>query len=102
MGIIDYLSYLLSYRHKVYALRKKYDRIRERADRQKNAQKRIGALHVLDQVEPTLVMLEEQNISGFERGRLARYVMQGIENSMRILEEKYSSETSRKRYDERR
>jgi hypothetical protein len=97
MFVIDYLRYLLGFRHKVYALRKKYDHMREHADRQRNSQKRLAALRILDQVEPSLVMLEEQNISGFERGRLARYVVQGVENARRVLNEKFSSENSMKR-----
>lgn len=87
MGVLDYLRYLFSYRHGIYKLRKRYDHVREKADTQ-SASKRLAALRALDQVEPTLVMLEEQNISGFERGRLVRYVMQGITNAERIIKEK--------------
>lgn len=95
MGILDYLRYILSYQHSVYSLRKKYDRIREHADKQAGT-KRMAALRALDQVEPTLVMLEEQNISRFDRGRLARYVMQGIESARSIMKEKYPLETGGK------
>ncbi len=95
MGILDYLRYMFSYRRKVYTLRRRYDRAREKADKQKNTQKRLAALRALDQVEPTLVMLEEQNISRFDRGRLALYVIQGIENSRRMLKEEEYIKTGR-------
>lgn len=94
MGILNYIRFLLSYRHSVYKLRKKYDHIREKADRQ-TATKRLASLRALDQVEPTLVMLEEQSISAFDRSRLARFVTQGIENAERILKEKYAAEVKK-------
>jgi len=94
MGILNYVRFLLSYRYSVYKLRRRYDRMREKADRQAAA-KRLPALRALDQVEPTLVMLEEQNISSFDRSRFASYVTQGIKNAERILKEKYVAEVKK-------
>lgn len=73
-----FVVFLFSYRRRVYLLRKRYDRIREKADKERNSEKRLSALRILDHVEPTLIMLEEQNVSRFERGRMIRYVKSGI------------------------
>ncbi len=86
--IAGYISFLLSYRHKVFALRKKYDRVRERADKIRNAEKRLYALKILDQIEPTIVMLEEQRVSRFERGRMIRYVNSGIKQARSVIKGK--------------
>ncbi len=72
----------------IYSLRKKYDRIREKADRLENRQKRIAVLKMLDQVEPTLIMLEERDISMIERNRMIRYVKSGIQNAKDVLNQK--------------
>lgn len=79
--IIGYVGFLVSYRHKIYALRKRYDRMRERVDKLRNAEKRLYALKILDQIEPTLVMLEEQRVSRFERSRMIRYVNNGVKQA---------------------
>ena len=84
---IGFIPYLLSYRRKIYKLRKNYDRIREKAIKQKNAQKRLSVLRILDQAHPTLVMLEEQRISRFERGRMMRYVKSAINEAKAVLKE---------------
>ncbi len=87
--VFGYLRYLLSYRRKVVSLRKKYDRVREKADKIGNSEKRTQVLRILDQVEPTLVMLEEQRISAFERGRMRRSVEQGIVSAKASIKQKY-------------
>ncbi len=84
MGIADFIGYFFSYRRKVYALRRKYDSIREKADKQPAA-KRIEVLRILDQVEPTLAMIEEHNLSGYDRSKLSGSVMQGIRNAESLL-----------------
>lgn len=65
-------------RNPVPGLRKKYDRLRERADRAKDRATRLEALRILDQVEPTLVALEEQEQPKFERRRMLGYVKSGL------------------------
>jgi len=77
------------FRWKVYRLRKKYDRIREKADRCENPEKRNAALAELDNIENTLIMLEEQNVSRLDRGRFITSVRMGIEKAKSILEEDY-------------
>jgi hypothetical protein len=86
--IAGYVGFLFSYRHKVYSLRKRYDRVRERADKMRNAEKRLYALKILDQIEPTLVMLEEQRVSRFERGRMIRSVNSGIKQARGVIKGK--------------
>ena len=43
----------------VPGLRKKYDRAREKADKLKEKEKKMRILRLLDQLEPTLIALEE-------------------------------------------
>ncbi|MFH0832961.1 MAG: hypothetical protein V1900_04540 [Candidatus Aenigmatarchaeota archaeon] len=83
--IAGFISFMLSYRRKIYLLRKRYDKVREKADRERNAEKRGSALRMLDNIEPTLVMLEEQRISRFERSRMFGYVMSGIRQAKTAL-----------------
>lgn len=83
-----FLLDILFGRRKVYRLRKKYDRMREKADRIKSREMRLPILRVLDQVEPTLVMLEEQKVSRFERARMMKYVGSGIREAKRVMEQK--------------
>jgi len=99
MGILDSIKFLFSRRHHIYVLRRKYDRIREKAVR--HSSNRLEALKILDQVEPTLVMLEEQNISAFERRRLAVYVTQGIRNAEYALKQNRQTRT-KNLYNQRR
>ncbi len=79
------LSFLISRRHRIYKLRKKYDRIREKTNKVKDYEKRSSIFSVLDQVEPNLVILEEQNLSRLERGRTLKFVSAGIRKSEQIL-----------------
>ena len=79
-------SLIFSFRGKIFRLRKKYDRLRERADMEDDAEKRLNVLKILDQVEPTLILLEEQNISRFDRQRLYVAVDSAIEQAKAMLE----------------
>lgn len=85
--ITNYISFFFSYRRKVFALRKKYDRTREMVDKSRNRDKRLRALKILDQIEPTLVIIEEQQVSRFERMRMFGYVDSGIREASKALKE---------------
>lgn len=85
MSVFSFLSYLVSYRRKIFKLRKKYDRTREKADKTKDRESRLSALKVLDQIEPTLIILEEQKVSRFERSKMFRFVNAGVEEAKTIL-----------------
>ncbi len=87
--ITGFVRFMLSPRRKIYGLRKKYNRLRERADRQGNKEKRLAILKLLDQIEPTLVLLEEQQITGYERNRMIGYVNSGIEQAKNVLKKDY-------------
>lgn len=89
MGLINFILR----RKSVYKLRKDYDRLREKADREPDMNKKIAVLRSLDQIEPTLVALEEQLLSSFERRRMIRYIDQNLQRTKRILKGKeYSSD----------
>lgn len=92
MGILDAIGFLLSPRRKIYRLRKKYDRLREKADRIKQREKRLSALSILDQIESTLVILEEQNVSRFERSRMVGYVKSGLEKAKIVMKQPVQQE----------
>ncbi len=85
--ITNYISFFFSYRRKVFRLRKKYDRTRERVDKTRNKDRRLRALKILDQIEPTLVIIEEQQVSRFERMRMFGYVEAGIREANKALKE---------------
>ncbi len=90
MSLIGFVLQFFSFRHKVYILRKKYDRIREKADNERNATKRLSVLTILDQVESTLVILEEQKISRVDRGRMVAIIENGIRQATSVLNQKYT------------
>jgi len=81
MGIVD----IILGRKSVYRLRKSYDSLREKADRVKPIEKRIAILHFLDQLEPTLISMEEQMLPDFERRRMSRYVNDSLKKAQKML-----------------
>lgn len=83
---MGFFTRLFTFAGRIYRLRKKYDRVRERADREDDYEKKLTALKILDHAEPTLVLLEEQKISRFDRGRLVATVDSGIEQAKAVLE----------------
>lgn len=83
------MGFLDIFRHRsVYALRKQYDRVREKADRERNLTKKMQALRMLDRIDPTLTMLEEQQIASRDRSRFYLLVKQGVEQARFVLEQK--------------
>lgn len=86
--ISGFFQFLLSNRRVIHGLRKRYDHLRERADRENSREKRIAVLKLLDQIEPTLTVLEEQQIIGFERNRMTGHVRSGLDQAKRMLGEK--------------
>ena len=86
-AVIDFIRFLFNPRRKIYKLRKDYDRVRERADKIRQREKRLSVLTVLDQLESTLVILEEQNVSRFERHRMAGYVKSGLAKAKTIMKQ---------------
>ena len=73
-------------RNKIYALRKHYDRVRERADKIKDYGRRMQVLRMLDVVEPNLILLEENRIqSRFEKRRLVAQINATVENAKELV-----------------
>ena len=72
---------------KIYRLRKSYDRTREKADKIGGRDFRLPVLRMLDQAEPTLVLLEEHKISRFEKARMIKYVEAGIREAKKMMDE---------------
>ena len=88
---------VLGFLHKdsVPKLRKQYDRAREKADKIKDRGKKLQILRMLDQVEPTLIALEEQEPPKFERRRMISYVRDNVERAQEMInykEQKQSKE----------
>lgn len=75
MGVIDFILR----RSSAYKLRKTYDKLRERADKIHNINKRIEILRMLDQLDPSIVSFEEHQMSHYEKKKTKYY----IESNMR-------------------
>jgi len=84
-----YAWFIVGYRRRIFKLRKEYDHARERADK-KTLRQRIAILKVLDSVEPTLLTLEEQQISMFQRGKMIAQVRVAVEQAKEMLKENYA------------
>jgi molecular chaperone GrpE (heat shock protein) len=69
-------------------LRKSYDRTREKIDKIKDKNQKVQLLRMLDQLEPTLISLEEQEQPKFERRRMISYIRDGVEQVSDLLAEK--------------
>ncbi len=75
-------------KRKIYRLRRKYDRVRERTDKMKPGTMRNAVLTTLDRIDPTIVILEEQDVNIIERGRMIKYVNSGIKNARDMMKHK--------------
>ena len=76
------------HKNPIPSLRKKYDRAREKSDKIKDKNKKLQLLRLLDQLEPTLIALEEQDQPKFERRRMASYVRDGVDQINDMLSQK--------------
>ncbi|MBI4018677.1 MAG: hypothetical protein HY364_00300 [Candidatus Aenigmarchaeota archaeon] len=76
--MLEMITFFFSGRRDIYHLRKEYDRIREHVDKGEDEQKRVALLRMLDQLEPNMVMLEEQNLSGGDTRKLKLYVRSSL------------------------
>lgn len=77
--------FLFKRRRVVYKLRKKYDRIREKTDKLPRGDLKFAILKTLDQVEPHITRLEEENVSLWEKSRLIRFIKSGIARAEYML-----------------
>ncbi|MBI4162484.1 MAG: hypothetical protein HY513_02280 [Candidatus Aenigmarchaeota archaeon] len=76
-------------RNSVYSLRKRYDRVREHADKLKDYNRKMHILRMLDVIEPNLILLEENRIqSRFEKRRLVAQIKATVENANELVKMK--------------
>lgn len=94
MGIVDFILR----RPSVYSLRKKYDRLREKADRVGNISRRVELLRMLDQLEPSITSLEEHQMSRYEKKRTTYYAESNLRKIKFMLDESKKKEKPQKEY----
>ncbi len=100
MGISD-IFYIILRRSKAYRLRKKYDNLREKADTIKDPRRRTSLLKTLDQIEPTLIILEEQPITRMEKKRMQLLISSELEKAKLFLSKDYMPDQQRQQYPRR-
>jgi len=97
---------LFTFARKVRKLRKKWDRLREKALKKKQPLKE-DILPKMDLIENNLRILEERKVSRVERSRLAKEIeidLEGIKAMVKMKEEEYSHQEpapSQQRYQTR-
>lgn len=92
MSLID----ILLRRPTAYRLRRDYDRVREKADKIKDISVRMEILRLLDQLEPSVVSLEEHHMSRFDKKRTSFYVRNNLKKVKTMLNESKEKEKLRK------
>ena len=71
MGLLDFIMR----RQNAYKLRKEYDRLREHTDKIHKIDQRLEILRMLDQIEPSIISLEEHHMSNYEKKKVYGYVI---------------------------
>ena len=84
---MDILRHILGWGWKVRGLRRRWDRLREKALKKKNPVK-IEALKKLDTIAPNLITLEEQRLGRMDRARIAKDVEISMEEVNELLKAK--------------
>lgn len=84
MGILNFLLR----RKTAESLRKGYDRLRERADRESIKEKKLEILRMLDAINPLVVMLEEQYMSNYEKKAVTSRIVRELEKVKFVLNDK--------------
>jgi len=82
--VLGWFAFLLSARKDVYNIRKKYDEIREDMVRKKKTQRTLQILRLLDQLEPQIITLEEQDLHYRDRRKMILF----IKTSLKDIKEK--------------
>lgn len=83
---MGFLSFVFR-RHTPYSLRKDYDKLREKADKIRDINQRVETLRMLDQIEPSIVSIEEHHMSGFEKKRTMEYIDSSLRKIKFLLNE---------------
>ena len=77
--MFGFIKYFFSNRRGVYTIRRNYDKIREDVVKKEESQEKIIILRMLDQVEPNIATLEEQNLSGSDKRKLKLLIRTSLE-----------------------
>lgn len=91
---------VLGWNWKVRRLRKRWDRLREKALKKKNPV-RSEALKMLDTVSPNLTTLEEQHLGRVDRARISKDIEISLEGIKELLKAKASDLRAEKEFRER-
>jgi len=84
---MDILRHILGWNWRVRRLRKRWDRLREKALKKKNPV-RVEALKRLDVITPNLTTLEEQRLSRMDKARISKDVEISMEEVRVLLDTK--------------
>ena len=94
MGLVNFILR----RRDAYSLRKEYDRLREHTDKIHKIDQRLEILRMLDQVEPSIISLEEHHMSNYEKKKIFSYVSAQLRKAkFMIAESKKSKQQDAKR-----
>jgi len=94
--VVDLFTFLFGWNRKIRKLRKRWDRLREKALKKKQPLKG-DILIKLDQIEQNLRILEERKVSRVERSRMAKEIeidLEGIKAMVKMKEEEYVQQKS--------
>lgn len=72
-------------KYRIYRLRRRYDHIRERADKL-GRRKGFQVLKILDSVDGYIVQLEEQDVSMIQRKRMINSIENALQRAKTVLE----------------
>ncbi len=89
-------TFLFGWGRRVRKLRKKWDRLREKALKKKQPLK-SDILTKLDQIEQNIRILEERRVNRVERSRLAKEIeidLEGVKAMVKMKEEEYAQQRS--------
>jgi len=87
-------TFLFGWGRRVRKLRKKWDRLREKALKKKQPLK-SDILTKLDQIEQNIRILEERRVNRVERSRLAKEIeidLEGVKAMVKMKEEEYAQQ----------
>ncbi len=91
---VDLFTFLFGWGRRVRKLRKKWDRLREKALKKKQPLK-SDILTKLDQIEQNIRILEERRVNRVERSRLAKEIeidLEGVKAMVKMKEEEYAQQ----------
>ena len=88
MGMLDFVLR----RRTPYKLRRDYDKLREKADKIRDINRRVQMLQMLDRIEPSVVSIEEHHMSNFEKKHTMDYIGTSLRKVKFLLNESKHAE----------